>query len=89
MSKSICMCDILFVSEDGSVSGAWALLRCREARTQTGGPSGSRAHSNLGVRFQPGEGGGSAHLGVGRKGERLTFGVKGKQWVGSWVMDRI
>ena len=50
----MCECAILCVSEDGG----WVLLRCREARLRQGCPSGSRVHSDLGVRFQPGEGGG-------------------------------
>lgn len=54
----MCECDILCVSEDRSVPGAWALLRGEKPGSERGSLC-SRVYCDLGVRFQPEEGGGS------------------------------
>lgn len=84
VSKSICVSDILCVSEDGSASRAWALLWYGEARLR-GDPSGSRVHSDRGVRLQPGEGGGQLTLGLGA-GERGRCWNEG--YIVDWIMGR-
>lgn len=77
--EHMCECDILCVSEDGSICRAWALLRFGEARLREGSPSGSRVHSILGVRFQPGEGEGQLTLGWGA-------GEGGRCWDEAYVV---